>query len=495
MTDLALPEAPEPRASKRIFRWALHLLVSGAVVLMIVLVYRTLRFESKQLVVEPAPQLELELERAAERLAGALKLRTTSLAEPTPENRAAFISLHRYLERSFPRLHKALTREVVAEHSLVYVWKGSEPELPPVLLLGHLDVAPIAPGTDLQWTQKPFAGVILDGEIWGRGALDDKSAVLGQLEAIELALERGFAPKRSLYLAFSHDQIRGGDAGTQALAEHFKQQGLRFSMILGEGMNITLDLVPEIDAPIASVGLSERGTAVFLIEGAPGSTVEQARLEAAQRRLEENPLPAEFSGPAVHQFEYLAADFPFMLRLILANRWLFGGMIESQITSAKGGGALIRSLVTSTRLPADYQQFELPNDPVLVTYRLRQGDTVEDVQRHAKGVIQDDAIQLRAVPGAYLAPPASSVTTPEFKRLHELIAAVFPEALVAPTASMGSTDARHYQGLSDNIYRFRPQVLKPNEIRRTRDADERISLENYKRVVQFYYELLGRFTG
>ena len=67
--------------------------------------------------------------------------------------------------------------------TMLYRWPGSDPSLKPILVTGHYDVVPVIPGSEDQWQQPPFSGAIVDGVIWGRGALDDKSGVLGILEA------------------------------------------------------------------------------------------------------------------------------------------------------------------------------------------------------------------------------------------------------------------------------------------------------------------------
>src|SRR5262245_48962765 len=94
-------------------------------------------------------------EAAAERLAGAVRIRTLA-EEPGAIDGAAFAALHAYLRGAFPRVHAQLSLETVATHSLLYAWPGSDPSLAPILLMGHLDVVPVEPGTEKDWTHVPF---------------------------------------------------------------------------------------------------------------------------------------------------------------------------------------------------------------------------------------------------------------------------------------------------------------------------------------------------
>src|SRR5919106_6003770 len=78
---------------------------------------------SRQVRVEPPAALAVDPQAAAERLAGAIRLRTISRQEPGTAEPGPFLELHRYLERSFPQAHRTLTREIPAGHSLLYTWR------------------------------------------------------------------------------------------------------------------------------------------------------------------------------------------------------------------------------------------------------------------------------------------------------------------------------------------------------------------------------------
>jgi len=80
----------------------------------------------------------------------------------------------------------------------------------PIMLMAHLDVVPVAPGTDANWLHRPFSGDIADGYVWGRGAWDDKSNLLAVLEALEMLVASGASPKRTVILASGHDEEVGG---------------------------------------------------------------------------------------------------------------------------------------------------------------------------------------------------------------------------------------------------------------------------------------------
>lgn len=135
--------------------------------------------------------------RVSQLMTGAVQHKTISYGRDKPTSGAALLAFHDYLAKQFPRVHRNLKREVVNQYSLLYTWTGSDAaadkaELP-VLLLGHLDVVPVIPGTEEEWKYPPYEGVVAEGYIWGRGTLDNKVNIVGILEAAENMLAAGIS--------------------------------------------------------------------------------------------------------------------------------------------------------------------------------------------------------------------------------------------------------------------------------------------------------------
>ena len=180
-------------------------------VLLLVLVGRTLRFSSRQMTPPPAKEMRLDTAALVGRLSRAIGFRTISAANPRAAESEEFARFHQFLGDSFPHIAGSLEKEVIGGQSLLYTWSGQEPALKPILLMAHLDVVTAA---DKGWRHPPFAGAVADGYVWGRGTMDDKSSLMAMLEAVEHLLRDRFMPKRTLYLAFGHDEEVGGAHGT-----------------------------------------------------------------------------------------------------------------------------------------------------------------------------------------------------------------------------------------------------------------------------------------
>src|SRR5664279_2617276 len=182
------------------------LALAAVLVFVAVLLVRTAMFTPPIFTAPAAPADTLVSDSAAAaRLAAAVRIRSVSWSDSAPA-REPLLAMQRLLEAQYPRVHHALTREVIAGYSLLYTWRGTDSTLAPVVLMGHLDVVPVEAAAESAWHHGPFSGDIADGFIWGRGTLDDKVSVLAALEAVESLLAEGFTPRRTVMLAFGHDE-------------------------------------------------------------------------------------------------------------------------------------------------------------------------------------------------------------------------------------------------------------------------------------------------
>lgn len=215
------------------------LLLTVVIVLAVVLGVNTMRHGSRQFASQPVPAITVDEKGVADRLSAAIRLRTISSFEDSTQNADEFLKLHTTLESSFPNIHKTLTREVVGTLNLLYTWQGSDPSLPAIMLIAHQDVVPISPGTEKDWKADPFAGEIKSGEVWGRGAWDDKGNLITQMEAIEMLIAEGFQPKRTILLAYGADEETSGDRGAARIAATLKSHGIKIDFIIDEGLLVT----------------------------------------------------------------------------------------------------------------------------------------------------------------------------------------------------------------------------------------------------------------
>jgi carboxypeptidase PM20D1 len=446
-----------------------------------------------------ATNIDIEKRNAAERLAGALAIKTISIAG-APVAADAFLQLHEYLERTFPVTHNTLTRETVNGYSLLYTWEGINPDLKPILLLAHMDVVPVEKQTYSQWSYPPFAGAVADGYIWGRGALDMKHSLMAIMESVEYLLEAGVTPSRTVYLAFGHDEEIGGHQGAAKIAEMLNARGVNLEFTLDEGSPIVQDMLPGITKPAALIGLAQKGYVTLELTatgpGGHGSMPPQnsaiGNLAGALHRLNTQQMPAGIRSPVTEMFAALAPEMSLPLRMVMANQWLFGPLVIDALEASPATNAAIRTTTAITVFGSGDTYNVLPTvASAVATFRILPGDTVAMVIEHVNKVVNDPGIKVEQTgAGAEEASPVSSIDSFAFDTIRKTIYQTIPNVIVAPSLTVTGTDSGHYQSFSENSYRFVPVRIGPDNVKRIHGIDERVGVDNYAEIIRFYIQLL-----
>ena len=466
-----------------------------------VLVANTLRQGSRQVVVPPLAPIAVDKAAVAEAMALAVRAKTVSGLLDPAAGAAALDELHALLRTRYPLVHAQLEREVVGGHSLLFTWKGSDPQAKPFALMAHQDVVPIAPGTEALWKKPPFAGVVEDGFVWGRGTLDDKSNVVTQLEAVELLLKSGFKPRRTVYFVFGHDEEVGGRQGVVKIVEKLQQAKVRLDFVLDEGLAVTEGVLPGVAKPLALIGLAEKGSVSLKLTAtaAPGhSSMPPAAgssaigmLSAALTKLDQNPMPGGIQGAAAEMFAAVAPELPFAQRLAMSNLWLFRPVVEGMLGKGGATNAMLRTTTAMTILNAGNKENVLPGRAeAVVNFRILPGDSAEAVAAHVKRVIADPRIEVAPLGVAFEPSKLSTPSADAFRLVERTVREVFPDALVAPGLMLAASDARHFDAIADQSYRFMPIRFKPEDLARPHGTDERIAVDQLADMVRFYHRLL-----
>jgi carboxypeptidase PM20D1 len=482
-------------------RTFIRLLLIGLGGLVVAVLLNTLRLPNHQLGPVPAaPVVALAPDTALAHLVGALRIPTISRTKYADTDTVPFDQLQAYLGRTFPLVHQRLKRQTVNHYGLLYEWPGTDPALKPLLLLAHQDVVPVLPGTEAQWARPPFAGQVAGGYLYGRGTLDDKLNVVGQLEAVEYLLRTGFRPKRTVLLAFGHDEETRGWRGAGALAALIRVHYPQLEMVLDEGGTIKTDGVAGIMQPVALVGISEKGYLSLVLSATgqgghssmPPALTSVGRVAAAVARLEAEPFPARLDGGIGSTLTYLTPAVPFGQRLVFANQWLFGPLLKKKLAAGPSTNAAIRTTTAPTIISGGAKDNVLPIEAsATVNFRLLPGDSLAMVLRRVREIIADSLVRVRPLALGQEASPVSRTDNAAFGTLHRTIKSVFPQALVAPYTVLGATDARTYAALCPQAtYRFSPVLMDQQAIESMHGTNERLRTTSYPNVIRFYAALI-----
>lgn len=415
-------------------------------------------------------------------------------------NTSELLKLKELIVESFPAIHSSplVTVEIVGNFSLLYSIAGKNNTSQPFLLTAHLDVVPV---NEEKWTVPPFEGVVKDGYIYGRGTIDDKHSVMGIMEALEFLLIEGYKPERPFYIAFGHDEEVNGLDGAQKITQLLHDRGVHFDFVLDEGLFVLDGVLPGVSSPVAMIGVTEKGylTVELSVQGTAGHSSIPPRetsigiLSRALYRLQYHPHKNMFGyGPEKALFEALVPYANSLFSLVYANLWLFSYPVSWVLSTKPSQNAMVRTTTAITVINGGHKENVIPaTASALVNHRIHPAQTVEEVLEYDRLLIADERVQLRVVHGDNPQPISEfDDKAGSYWAIHKSIRQVFHKAVVAPGVLVANTDSRWYGKLASNVYRFTPAYLFAGDLNRFHGDDERISVENYWQVIDFYIHLI-----
>ncbi|MCL1599718.1 MAG: M20/M25/M40 family metallo-hydrolase [Actinomycetia bacterium] len=431
-------------------------------------------------------------------LAEAIRLPTVAFEEQERNDPQEILAVHEFLRTAYPLVHERFTVETINDLSLLFTWEGTDRDADPLLLMAHMDVVPIEPGTENGWDVEPFAGKVVDGYLWGRGTIDDKGPLIAIMEATEHLIQVGFQPRRTVMISFGHDEEIGGTQGARRVADALVERDVAPWFVIDEGGAVTDELPPLTTRSVALVKTAEKGTLSLKLtasgEGghssAPPSESTIGALAVAIQQLEKHQMPAR-----VQLLEPMfAALSPYVdpkMRPILTNLRFTGRLVERMQSRSPVGNAGIRTTTAVTIVSGGVKSNVLPQEAyAVVNCRILPGDTIQNVLDHVRKVVGPDiAIEPYGEIG-YEPGPVSSTESDAWHVLATSIEETFPEAIVTPWTWTGATDSRHFAAFSGDVYGFAPFTGSDGEFARIHGTGERVRTSDAERAVSFFCRLI-----
>jgi len=360
----------------------------------------------------------------------------------------------------------------------------------PLLLLNHTDVVPVERE---YWEEDPFGGVIRDGCVWGRGALDMKSLGVAELMAF-LALKREGVPlRRDLVFLAVADEEAGGLYGIEWLARHHPD-AIRAEYVINEGGGGVTELFG-VHRPVFNVAVAEKGPLWLRLvaEGTSGhgsmphddNALERLvralyRIHTWQRELVVYPLLDEyfsrlrragiFRGEATPEALAPVAAEDIRVRALLTN--------TISITMAQSG---IKHNVIPGRAEA------------AIDCRLLPGVDPDAFQRQLEEVIDDPKVRLERVFAGWSEP--SPYDTELFRTIEEVIRQHVEDAVVVPGVTVGFTDSRVFRNQGVVAYGFSGGLDTPELLRTFHGHNERVTIESFRLNCRLVYEVVRRMCA
>ena len=463
-------------------------------VLVAVILARTLMFTPKKTEDRERPPVEQDRDASIRSLAELVKCKTVSYYDASLEDDAEFEKLVGKLPELYPNVCKTCTLQRFDGRGLLFRWQGKS-EGAPAVLMAHYDVVPVE---EEHWSKPAFEAIIEDGVMWGRGTLDTKATFNGILSGAENLIRQGFRPEHDIYFAFSGGEEINGP-GALNIVRYFQERGIEPSLVIDEGGAVVEDVFPGVTGPCALIGIAEKGmlNLEYAVNGAGGHASAPAphtpvgKLAAACKRVEDHPFKLHFTKPVLEMFDTLGRHSSFLYRMIFANLWAFGWVLDL-LTKKTGGelNALLRTTVAFTQMRGSKAPNVIPPSAAMVAnLRLNPADSMESAMKYIRSVVRDPDVELKILGG--MEPSRISRTDVEgWQIVCDAVSGTWPGCIVSPYLMVQCSDSRHYGLISDRVYRFSAMDMSAEERHMIHGNNERIRLEAICRAVEFFMRVM-----
>ena len=461
-----------------------------------VILIRTLRFKPKTQADVSPEAVTFDQDAAIDALGQLIRCKTISYSDHSLEDDAEFDKLIDLLPSLYPNVFKVCSFDRMPHRGLLFKWPGKAPG-DPAIMMAHYDVVPV---NEENWDKPPFDAIIEDGCMWGRGTLDTKGTFNGVLSAANHLIGQGFQPEHDVYFAFSGGEEVNGK-GAPTIVDWFEKQGITPAMVVDEGGAVVENVFPGVKTPCGLIGIAEKGmmNAQFRTVSAGGHAsapkphTPVGILSRACTRVEGHPFKAHIEGPAAQMFDTLGRHSTFLYRMIFANMWCFGWIID--LLGRTGGGemnALLRTTVAFTQMAGSSARNVIPPEATMVAnMRLNPVDSVAGALEYLKKTVADPSVEITALESNE--PSRVSRTDCEgWEKVSAAVSETWPGCIVAPYLMVQCSDSRHYGRISDKVYRFSAMDLTAAERATIHGNNEKVRLEGICRAVEFYIRLMQK---
>ena len=461
-----------------------------------VILARTLCFTPKETPSAPIEAVSFDQDAAVNALVRLIRCKTISRSEPGQEDDGEFEKLIGLLPELYPNVFKICRFQQLPDRGLLFKWPGTAGG-DPTVLMAHYDVVP---ANDDAWEKPPFDGIVQDGYLWGRGTLDTKGTFNGILFGADTLIAQGFQPQQDIYFAFSGNEEVAGRGGPN-IVDWFAENGITPALVLDEGGAVVENVFPGVTKPCGLIGIAEKGFMNVQFKNlssgghasSPKPHTPVGILSKACARVENHPFKAHLDGPAARMFDTLGRHSSFLYRLIFANLWCFGWIID--LLGKRSGGemnALLRTTVAFTQMQGSSARNVIPPEATMVAnMRLNPADSVESALTHLRRTVKDDTVEITCLES--MEPSRISRTDcTGWDKLSQAVREVWPDCIVSPYLMIACSDARHWGRISDKVYRFSAMDLTNEERATIHGNNEKIRLESICRAVEFYIRLITK---
>jgi len=368
-----------------------------------------------------------------------------------------------------------------------------------LLLVAHMDVV----GVDRpKWTVDPFAAVVKDGYIYGRGAIDNKAMLAINLASF-IALKRANARlNRDVIFLATDDEEAFGDASIRILIAKYWDK-LAAGFALNEGGNVVMKngkvqyvAVQASEKVTVNVDVIARGTSGHASMPTKDNPI--VHLSAAVAKISGYVAPVHFTAIVRRYFEGLAPleddeIAKWMRSLDTSDR---GDHAQRVISDAnQQWNAMLRDTISPTMLNAGVRANVIPAEArATLNIRLLPGDTIDALLLDLNKLINDPLVKLEVEPNAGLAAPPSSLENDFYATITKVAAQEFGGVPVLPYQSPWATDSAQLRLHNVQSYGLWPFPLADEDLKRMHGNDERIPIASFEKGLAVEAHIIAEFA-
>ena len=476
------------------YEYVLYSLLAFLILIILIILIRTLTFKDKTNYNVEVQEI-LKKDDVVNKLSKMLKVKTISYERKEDIDFNKFQEYIDLVKSLYPTVFEKCEFEQTPEYAIKLKLKGKSSDKPTVLM-AHYDVVPVTEG----WDHDPFLGEVVDGYLYGRGAIDTKCTMACALSALEVALKENYVPNNDLYLIFGANEEVYGDSQYNIVMK-MKEEGIKPALVFDEGGGVMSNAFPGVSKDTAFLGVVEKGMVNIKLtyegNGGHSSTPKKngpiIKMSKALAKLEKNPMKPQYTKTIKELLNIMGRNCSFGLKLVFANMWLFKGLVKKLFTMLSADTrALLTSTFAFTIINGGNQTNIIPNHvEANINVRIAPFDTVEDVLNHVKKVIDDDSITITYsdVNKMY---GECDFNQKGYEIIKQTTIETYPNTVVAPFIMLGGTDARHYNEISDCVIRFSPIKVTNEDRKGIHGLNEKIKVETLEKCLEFYQRLLPK---
>ncbi|GAC1319791.1 MAG: M20/M25/M40 family metallo-hydrolase [Acidimicrobiales bacterium] len=386
--------------------------------------------------------------------------------------------------------------------SIVARIEGSDPAAPTLVLLGHTDVVPASPE---RWQRDPFGGEVVDGVVWGRGAIDMLNLTASMALATRRLADSGWRPRGTLVFVGVADEEALGDHGAGWLTDHaWADVGGDFVITESGGVPVTTSAGTRLHVTVGEKGAM---WCKLRVRGTPGHASRPLRTDNAivtaarlVSRLAEYRSPVLITEAWRRYVEGMAFEPELATALTDPSRIDEAVDHMPRLELARLAHACTHTTMAPTVLHGGTKTNVIPDLVDLdVDIRSLPGQTAEDVRALLADAVGDDLMDRVEVLELVDDPATlSPVDTPLWDALTDVSARLAPGTTCLPSITSGATDARFYRRMGATAYGF---GLFSNRMTMGQFSamfhgdDERVDVESLRLSVELWEQLARRFLG